>query len=82
MLGFFLMIEHLISPVKVEGAAWILALVRLHVVMPSLMVVPVTARGKILAANVTLKKLFTPVHPHMLDKISSLVEFPVAGYTC
>ena len=74
MFGSFLVIEHLIPPIELKIAPRILALERLDIVMPSLMVVPVATRRKILATNITLKKFFTPVHPHVLDKISSFCD--------
>ena len=55
MMGSFLMIEHLIPPVEVQITPRMVALVRLDIVMPSLMVIPVAARGKALAANFTHK---------------------------
>ena len=70
----------MIASVEIETTSRIVTFVRLDLVMPSLMIVPVTSGGKTFATDFTNEKPFTPVHPHVLDKVSSLVKFSVTWY--
>lgn len=79
MTNFILVIQHLVLSVKIKSTAGIVTLVRLLVVVPSLVVVPVAAGWEDFAANFAWEKFLTPMHPHVLEQISFLIELSVTG---